>query len=106
MLSPISPATARDICDFVWLYAEAYGPVDPTCGGEAKALLGAQGNEVPRCISHAAFELASELLSELGTEEKGVPREAFKELCSFFEAWLSKKLEEVTDERRVRSSRR
>ncbi len=104
ILSPIRPATARDYCDFVWLNTEAYGPVDPTCGGEAKVLLGTEGNEVSRCLGHAAYELAYELLDELGTEEKKVPREAFKSLCVFFEAWLNKKLKEVPDGKRVRSS--
>jgi len=99
MLPEVRPDTSKGVCDFVWLDAESYGPVDPTCGATSIVILvyGDIDYESHRCASHAAYDLSEDLCKQLGVKRTDVSREAFKSLCSFFESYIASRLPATTN---------
>lgn len=87
-----SEALVGTECEFVWLNAEAFGPVNPVCHGKSVVILVDGDNEDHCCIPHAAYSLAEELCGQLGVTVSEVPLEAFKSLCSFFKTYLSSQM--------------
>ncbi|QQG42400.1 MAG: hypothetical protein HYW15_02725 [Candidatus Giovannonibacteria bacterium] len=83
---------AKEECDFVWLNAEACGPVDPMCHSKSLVILAYEHYEDHRCFSHAAYDLAETLCKQIGIPRTDVPTKAFKSLRFFFAAYILKKL--------------
>lgn len=97
MLPSVRAVSSDDPCDFVWLMAESYGPVDGSCGAEAEVALAFHENHAGepiqelvqnRCLTHAADEMAEAVCRELGTPHTEIPAKTFEELGNFFESWI------------------
>jgi hypothetical protein len=89
------PDTESCNFNFLWMDDEPTGPTDPLCRSKPIVVVFEPPNVFypstshPRCLIHAAWELADDLCSrDVGLRRVDLPEGAFDLLCKFFELYI------------------